>query len=223
MLLKERETMDSKLVTIVKAIFAGIAIGLAGIIYLKLDNNILGAALFSFGLMIVCAYSLNLYTGKIGYILVEDKKYILKILLIILGNVIGIGFIALMAYIIHDDTIIENARAISTIKLDNVWYKTLVLSILCGMMMHIGVDGYKTVKNDFAKVLIVIGAVMIFILAKFEHSIANLLYFMLAGWTWKTLLYVVIMLVGNAIGGMLICMLNVVISKNKKIETEEKK
>ena len=215
--------MNNKMVIIFKAIFAGFVIGLAGVIYLNLtpDYNVLGALLFSFGLLVVCSFSLNLYTGKIGYIVEEKKGYFLKILLILLGNIVGMLFISLLVFIINNQTILDRAQLITSAKLDNAWYVTLVLSILCGMMMHLGVDGFKRAKNEIAKVFIVIGAVMIFILSKFEHSIANILYFSLAKWEFKTLLYFGIMVTGNAIGGMLICFISNIISKYEKKDEEK--
>jgi formate/nitrite transporter FocA (FNT family) len=44
----------SKLKDLILAIMAGIFIGLAGSIYLKVDDKILGAFLFSLGLFAVC-------------------------------------------------------------------------------------------------------------------------------------------------------------------------
>ena len=212
--------MNNKVVILLKAFFAGLLIGLAGVIYLSLDNNVLGALLFSFGLLVVVSFQLNLYTGKIGYIVEEDKKYIFKILLILLGNIIGMLFISLMIFIVGNQAVLEKAQTITNTKLGNSWYVALVLSILCGMMMHLGVDGFKRAKNEVAKVLIVIGAVMIFILSKFEHSIANILYFSLAKWEWKSFLYFGIMVGGNAIGGMIICFVANMIKKFEKIEEE---
>ncbi|PKK96921.1 MAG: formate/nitrite transporter, partial [Tenericutes bacterium HGW-Tenericutes-3] len=62
---------------------------------------------------------------------------------------------------------------------------------------------FKNVKHDIAKVIILVFAVMIFILSKFEHSIANMLYFFLGdAYTLKSILYLVLMILGNAIGAI---------------------
>jgi nitrite transporter NirC len=101
-----------------------------------------------------------------------------------------------------------------TIKLENGPLKVLLLSILCGAMMYLGVEGYRRAKLDTAKVLFVIFAVMIFILSKFEHSVANMAYVFIGGQlTIKTILYLIIMVVGNGIGAMLLCKMDHSIEK----------
>ena len=58
---------------LIKGIYAGILIGIGGTAYLAIENKIAGAFIFSLGLLTICIYSFNLYTGKIGYILVNKK------------------------------------------------------------------------------------------------------------------------------------------------------
>jgi nitrite transporter NirC len=88
------------------------------------------------------------------------------------------------------------------------------------MMMYLGVEGYKRTKNETAKVFIVSFAVVIFILAKFEHSVANMVYFFLAGsFTFKTLLYLIVMILGNAIGAMLLCYMDQKSSEKENVNS----
>jgi len=49
-------------------------IGVGAVIYLSLENKVIGALLFSVGLLSICCLGLNLFTGKIGYV-VENKQY----------------------------------------------------------------------------------------------------------------------------------------------------
>ena len=53
----------------IKSILAGLAISLGGWLYLcvnnKMDNNILAAFLFSFGLILICNFGFNLYNSAI--------------------------------------------------------------------------------------------------------------------------------------------------------------
>ena len=69
---------------LIKSIFAGIMIGIAGTVYLRVDNNTVGAFLFSIGLLVICMYGMNLYTGKIGYVLINKLNYIYELLITIL-------------------------------------------------------------------------------------------------------------------------------------------
>lgn len=52
----------------IKAIFAGIMIGIACLTSIGAGGSFPGAILFSIGLMIIVLRGYNLYTGKIGYI-----------------------------------------------------------------------------------------------------------------------------------------------------------
>ena len=72
----------------IKSIFAGIMIGIAGLVYLLVPLTWVAAILFSIGLIIICMMQYNLYTGKIGYI--KSYKDIPIMLKYILGNFIGV-------------------------------------------------------------------------------------------------------------------------------------
>ena len=74
---------------LVKGIFAGILIGIGGVVYLSVENKVAGSFLFSIGLLTICMYQMNLYTGKVGYVLVNKLNYIYELLLSLLGNFIG--------------------------------------------------------------------------------------------------------------------------------------
>jgi len=67
-----------------KGIYVGIMIAIGGIVYVAVDNKIIGSFLFSIGLLSVCMYGLNLYTGKIGYILINKINYLFELLLLLL-------------------------------------------------------------------------------------------------------------------------------------------
>ncbi len=199
---------------IIRSILAGMFIGLAGIVYLSVENHVIGALLFSFGLLVIVNKGYYLYTGKIGYLLPYSKGYLLIIGLTIIGNIIGIAIIAYLFRVTGITDIIMTGSDLFVLKIEHLWYETLALSIMCGMMMYVAVDSYKNVKNDIAKNVILVFAVMIFILSKFEHSIANMLYFFLNSvYSLKGILYIIIMIFGNAIGAVFLNLLNVKIAK----------
>lgn len=64
-------------------------IAIGGIVYVAVDNKIIGSFWFSIGLLTICMYGLNLYTGKIGYILINKINYLFELLLSLLGNFAG--------------------------------------------------------------------------------------------------------------------------------------
>lgn len=191
-----------------KACLAGLFIGIAGLIYLSVDNKVIGAILFSFGLLMVVTKGYYLYTGKVGYLLPYTKGYLIVLLKTLLGNIVGIGFVGLLFRFAGIQSVIDAAETLSLAKLDHVWYETLILAVFCGMMMYVGVQGYKAMKLDIMKVLIVILAVTIFILSKFEHSIANMLYFFLGNtWSLQAILFTGLWIVGNGIGAVILNLL----------------
>ncbi len=205
--------MDGKQNVLLKAIMAGVYIGVAGLVYLSLENHIIGAFLFSFGLLVVVTRGYYLYTGKIGYLLPYSKGYLVVLLKTILGNIIGIAAVAFLFRLTGISFVVTAGSDLFALKLGHAWYETLALAIFCGMMMYIAVDSFKNVKQDLAKVMILVFAVMIFILSKFEHSIANMLYFFLSDmYTLKAILYILLMILGNAIGAII---LNLVETKLK--------
>lgn len=206
--------MDLKNNILLKAIMAGVYIGIAGLVYLSLENHIIGAFLFSFGLLVVVTRDYHLYTGKVGYLFPYSKDYLVLILKTILGNVIGIAIIAFLFRLSGIASVVTTGSDLFALKLDHLWYETLALAIFCGMMMYIAVDSFKHVKHDLAKVVILIFAVMIFILSKFEHSIANMLYFFLSDmYTIKAFLYLALMILGNGIGAVLLNLIEVRLKK----------
>ena len=200
----------------IKSIMAGVMIGIAGLIFLNVQHQIIGSIMFSFGLLMVLSKGYFLYTGKVGYLLPYEKGYLMILLKTLIGNALGIMIIALLYRFSGATEIISRAESLYMMKLSNTWYQTLMLSILCGMMMYIAVQSYHKQKIDLLKILIVILSVAIFILAKFEHSVANMLYLMLGQvFSLKSLLYLMIMVIGNAIGAISLNLIECQLEKHK--------
>ena len=182
-----------------RSVFAGCMIGLAGTVNLSVDNKFLGAFLFSFGLITILAQSLYLYTGKVGVLNLSCEWFLLPV--IVLGNFVGTNIIAWgMRCTRFGESLNQAAQVIIQNKLSDNWFSILLLSIGCGIMMYLAVKGWLENSDSW---LIVILPVMIFILSGFEHSIANMFYFAMAGeYSLKAFGYIFIMLIGNAIGSL---------------------
>mgnify|MGYP004608331103 FL=1 len=200
---------------LIKSILAGIMIGIGGTIYLSLDNKIVGSILFAIGLFIIVVYSFNLYTGKIGYLINNfNKKYIRELIITLIGNFIGTFFVGfILRYTRIYNMISEKAKTLADIKLNDTLISILILSFFCGILMYLAVNTYKEVK-DIGKYLAVFLGVIVFILCEFEHCIANMYYFSVSStWSLNTLLYLLVMILGNSLGGILIPLCNKVIKK----------
>lgn len=186
-----------------KAVLAGIAIAIGGIIYLSVENKIIGALLFTVGLYAIVLNGLFLYTGKVGYLVVEkDKKeYLLILLTTWLGNLVGTAIGAVAFLNTRQAHIAQNVKSICDAKLNDTPLSIFILAVFCGLLMYIAVDGFKEKGNP----IILFMGVSVFILCGFEHCIANMFYFSLAqAWSGKAVLYLLIMTLGNSVGGILI-------------------
>ena len=178
----------------IRAILAGMAISIGCCVYLGCDVKWVGAVLFAVGLMTVVAFKLDLYTGKVGYIVENPPSYLWFMPVIIIGNFVGCLITGLMMPI-------DAAQVLTTNKLGLEWYEVLFRGVFCGMLMFIAVDFHKQ-KNSF---LALVFCVPVFILAGFEHSIADMFYFCSAGvFSLDALVFIIIVIIGNGIGGMLI-------------------
>ena len=181
--------------TFVLAVMAGLMIGFGGVIYLMCPNKIVGAVLFSFGLLTIICQGFALYTGRIGYF----RQYgLVSILTTIVGNFVGTGLVALGFRLTRHSVDIASVVAP---KLADSSLSIFLLSIGCGAMMYLAVDSYRKSKSW----LFVVMPIVVFILSGLEHSIANMFYLSLAGeWGIDALRITLIALVGNAIGSAII-------------------
>lgn len=166
-------------------------IGIAGSVFLTIGGGWIAAVLFSIGLIIICARGYNLYTGKIGYI--RESKDLLKMLVYLIGNFIGVFLVSLTVVGAPAATLVATKLAIP-------YWLLALKSIGCGFLMYLAVDIYKT-RNSFIGIVTCIPA---FILAGFEHSIADMFYICCSGiLNWQLVPFLVIVILGNAIGALL--------------------
>lgn len=176
----------------IKSVYAGFMIGIGGMVYLSAENKIAGSLLFSFGLLTIVTQGYYLYTGKIGF--VKTAKELPRMAVTLAGNYAGTFLAALLA---GGAGLKISSRALVQAKLDNGIVQVFFLSVLCGVMMYLAIDNYSKSKN----IAFIILPVMIFILSGFEHSIADMFYFHLAGaYSGKAFVYLAVMAAGNGIG-----------------------
>lgn len=190
---------------LLRAILTGFAIGIGGAVYLSCDNKYVGAFLFGTGLFVILCFGFNLFTGKVGYAVENKPAYIIDLLVIWLGNLIGTSAMGAMLLFTRISGIGGKAAEMCAVKLSDGVVSILILSFFCGMLMFIAADGFKTVENPVGKVLMIFLPVMVFILSGYEHCVANMFYFTIGGaWSAKAFGYLLLMSLGNAVGGMFI-------------------
>ena len=190
---------------LIKGVYAGLMIGIAGCVYLSVDNHIVGSFLFALGLLTICMYGMNLYTGKVGYVLINKLSYLLELLFTLIGNFIGTFIVGKLMLLTRFKGIKVAAYNIGTVKLNDNLLSIFILSMFCGILMYIAVNNHKKISGEIGKYIGIFLCVMVFILCGFEHSVANMFYFS-AGclWCFKTFLYVLIMVLGNSVGSIIV-------------------
>lgn len=193
------------------SILSGLMIAVGGTIYLSCIAKgwtPFGAVLFAAGLYTICVYGFNLYTGKVGYIAYnfKDVNYIGFVILILVFNLITtylLGIVCAYAF----PAIVEPARKIYEAKLAAPLLRLLITGIFCGLLMFLAVDTWKK-GSPFGCFIYI----PVFIISGFDHSIANSFYNGVANgfadaFTMQNALVVITVVIGNAIGGMLVPMM----------------
>ena len=160
------------------SILSGIAVGIAGWGYLAC-TNIIGAVLFSFGLLTVVHYKLMLYTGTAGFVQLRRNDgrnrwlgAVRELLYVLLGNLVGCMLVSLLARMsplelgASAQSILEGRLAIGPLRAG-------LLAIGCGFIM--------TTVVTFAregKPLALLFGVPLFINCGFPHCLADAFYYM---------------------------------------------
>ncbi|MCR5153309.1 MAG: formate/nitrite transporter family protein [Lachnospiraceae bacterium] len=191
--------------TLIPAVYAGLCIGIGGSVFIACENKIAGAFMFTVGLFTILIFGFNLFTGKVGYICQRKPSYILEVLTVWLGNFIGTYLVAfLLRFTRVYESLVTKCNTMVAVKESDSLLSLLILGIFCGMLMFIAVDSFGKCENKVTATLIVILGVMVFILAGFEHCIADMFYFALTKSYPDALLMLLVITIGNAIGGNLI-------------------
>ena len=154
------------------AVIAGFTIGLAGFGYLSMIgvlSGVVGAVVFAFGLLTIVGYKLKLFTGTAGFISMKKEEFG-TLFLILIGNVIGCGIVALMTRLSPNDINCVAERILSG-RVANGALKSGILAIGCGFIM--------TTAVTFARkgnVLPLIFGVPLFIFCGFPHCLVDAFY-----------------------------------------------
>lgn len=210
-----------------KSIVGGFLISMGGTVYLSVDNKVLGAFLFSLGLITILVFGMKLFTGVSGHIRWNGKWHGApcscgshkhehvkhareEVVIILLGNLIGCKFLGMLLELANP-SLIEKADKVLSSRgsrlLEPLTFQSittnLALGLLCGILMFMAVDGYR--KEKVGSIIITIFSVVTFILCGFEHSIADAFYISMSSSTMilSKYLFVFTVIIGNLLGGQL--------------------
>ncbi len=196
-----RFSLRSLLSPFVLAVAAGLFIGIGGTVLLSMEDKLSGAVLFSVALLSICTLGLSLFTGRVGDLTESHRPADFAVLgTVLLGNALGC-FLTATGVRLCRPALIEKAVTLTTPKLSGNWLSVLVAGVFCGMLMYTAVAIYR----ERSSVVGIFLAVPTFILCGFEHSIADMFYFFLAGeYSLSMLGFLALVVVGNALGGCLV-------------------
>ena len=207
--------------TFLLGILAGMSIAFGGAAFVACayyGSRILGSILFSCGLLLVCAFGFKLYTGQIGKVFENKKSFIIDLLIMLAGNFVGAVVVGLLASLINPNAEYEAVnKAVGMSKLVDfaggsvTWYALLIQSLFCGMLVYLGVEVYKFGKDDVTRVIGIILAVAVFVIASYSHCVANMYYMSASRLIFEHfggfMLSLVISIIGNSIGAIIINLL----------------
>ena len=186
---------------VISGVQAGIMISIGGAVFLACDNRYIGAALCTVALLTICIKGYSLYTGKIGFIPEKHDKEAFSVLLTgLLGNLIAT---VICGYLIRFGlpALGDTAQTICIAKLDQPFVSTLIRGFFCGVLMYVAVSVWR----DKQKIVGILFCIPVFILAGFEHSIADMFYFAASGIvSLKAFAFIWTVILGNTLGGMIL-------------------
>ena len=193
--------MPSVRASVLDGILAGMMVSIGGTVLLSCDNRYLGAGLFCIALLAICYFGFNLYTGKVGFLLGDHSKANLSVTFLgLLGNLCGtllMGFLIAAAL----PRLPEVAAAACEKRLLQLPLQTLLRGFFCGILMYVAVWIYRE-KQVLTGIFF---CIPVFVLSGFEHSIADMYYFFLAGsFNARSLGFLALVLIGNSLGGLFI-------------------
>lgn len=190
----------------IDGVLAGTMIAIGGSVLLSCDDRYIGAALFTVALLSICLFGFNLYTGKVGFLVrSHSRSDVSAAFMGLLGNFCGTLLMGLLIAAALPQ-LREAAIAACERRLLQLPYQTLIRGFFCGILMYTAVWVYR----EKGKIVGILFCVPVFILAGFEHSIADMFYFALAGlFRLRSLWFLILVVLGNSLGGMFIPFLQV--------------
>lgn len=199
---------------------AGLLISIGGAVFLACDNKYIGAGLFTVALLCICLKGYSLFTGKVGFIPEQhDKDTVETLLLGLLGNLVGTmlgGYSILLSQPKLSDTaytLCEKKLELLTASPALGIFQVLLRGVFCGILMYLAVSIYR----DKNKIVGILFCIPVFILAGFEHSIADMFYFAASGMIdLRATAFIWIVIAGNALGAMILPGLSMIKSKPQK-------
>ena len=182
-------------------------------------QRLIGGCLFSLGLLLVVVCGAELFTGNTMIVMSAASRKITWLavlknwLVVFFGNFVGALIMVGLVYLSNFQGM--NGGAVGTAivsvaagKMTPDWLTLFAKGIMCNFLVCLAVwiaYGSKTVADKMLGILLPIAA---FVACGFEHCVANMYFFTIGGvWSLRTLLYILVMTLGNSVGGLVLPLL----------------
>ena len=187
--------------SLIDGVLAGAMVSIGGAVLLSCENKVVGAVLFCIALLSICWFGFNLYTGKVGFLLADHSRANLSLTFTgLLGNALGTLLFGLLIAAALPQ-LREAALAACGKRLMQLPWQTLLRGFFCGMLMYTAVWSFRERKTPLG----ILFCIPVFVLSGFEHSIADMFYFALAGlFRLQSLWFLLLVVLGNSLGGLFI-------------------
>lgn len=209
--------MNKYLKDIISGFLAGFFIGLGGTAFvmckatLDVNGGLIGAMCFPIGLFMVCAFGVNLYTGKIGYAFNKEANTFnpLDFVIMLLANFLGAATIGFIVYLgaRENQHLLDTAAAVAesrTITNPLDMLGSFFKSMVCGMLVYVGVYLYKKCNNFFERAVVIFIPIFLFVFCGFNHCIADFFYITFGmNVNILSLSFILIVVLGNSLGAIL--------------------
>ncbi|WP_289050395.1 formate/nitrite transporter family protein [uncultured Acidaminococcus sp.] len=189
---------------LLSAVAAGFCIGLGGAVFLLQTEKLVGALLFCVGLYTICEMQFQLFTGRVCYALEQPFWSWFRFPLIWVGNWVGTGLAAgLLGLTRVGPAARQAALVLVQGKNGDTLLSLFLLGFFCNIFVFIAVEGYRTFPLMLGKYLAIFVGITVFIMSGYEHSIADMFYYFMAGqMDQEALVRLLVITTGNVCGGL---------------------
>ena len=200
------------------AFCSGLTIGIGGTASLLASHifgnagKLIGASLFSLGILAIVMFEMKLFTGLISDIPEMGVKNFWKLPVCFIGNMLGVIFTAILVKFspLADVVVPKGAEVISVKIFAEMWpIKAFCSAILCGFLITLSIGAVKYApRKGLSTTVGVMFPIIVFAFCGFDHSVANTLYVYFLGFSWQAVGYLMMCILGNIVGGVILPILS---------------
>lgn len=189
-----------------EALMAGMIIGIAAlgnVVSITGGSTIFGAILFCVGLVTILFERFKLVTGNFGNAL-QGRVSWRDMLAMFIWNVIGVIIIALIRKLDTGfESLVPTLEKLVAAREARGWWRTILAGAGTGFLIQVAVENYKNNKSAWGIML----PTAMFVFLGWNHCIADIFYYVLAG-SCKDILLVLMAVLGNFIGATVVTIAN---------------